>query len=169
VLPHLLAPPQVNNMLPNFSLRMHEVTAAMILPQIDTIELRRSKYNSRYYALAARLRLLPGVQVPEQLPQVTIVGDSIQFNVEGLDTLEKTDKFLSLCAARGLPVECFGGKSNARNFANWQFAPQPDCGLPATAALIARAFDVRMPLLFEDEDFAVMHDIVAESLVEARA
>lgn len=68
--------------LPNYSLRMHCVSAAMIRPQVDTIDARREKYNSRYYAFADRLNALPGVEVPEQHPEVTIVGDSVQFNLK---------------------------------------------------------------------------------------
>ena len=99
--------------------------------------------------------------------QVTIVGDSIQFNVAGLSAAQ-TDGFLERCGGRGLPVELFGGASNARNFVNWQYAPQPECGLPQTAAVIAGAFDVRLPLLFDDDDFDAMFTIIAESLDEAR-
>ena len=169
---HLCRPPpeamaRVRNRLPNYSLRMHEVTAAMIAPQIATIDARRATYNARHYALAARLRALRGVSVPEQLPQVTIVGDSIQFNVDGLSAAQ-TDGFLARCGERGLPVELFGGATNARNFVNWQYAPQPPCGLPQTAAVIAGAFDVRLPLLFDDDDFDAMFTILAESLDEAR-
>ena len=69
--------------IPNFSLRMHEGTAAMLRPQIKTIEARsRAEYNERYYRIAAQLNALPGCSVEDQLPQVTIVGDSVQFNVE---------------------------------------------------------------------------------------
>ena len=39
---------------PNFSLRMHEGTAAMLRPQIKTIGAPR-EYNERYYRIAAQL------------------------------------------------------------------------------------------------------------------
>ena len=35
------------NQLPNYSLRMHQVTAAIIRPQIKTIDERRELYNQR--------------------------------------------------------------------------------------------------------------------------
>ena len=90
--------------IPNFSLRMHEGTAAMLRPQIKTIEARRAEYNERYYRIAAQLNALPGCSVEDQLPQVTIVGDSVQFNVEadalGPDLDAGADAFLAKCAAR---------------------------------------------------------------------
>ena len=71
--------------------------------------------------------------------------------------------------ARGLPVERFGSGSNARNFKNWKYAKAPECGLPVTADIISRAFDVRLPLLFEEEDFEIMVEIIQESLAEVAA
>ena len=61
---------------------MHAVSAAMLRPQFTTLDERREKYNKRYYAFKDKLNSLDGVEVPEQLPEVTIVGDSIQFNVK---------------------------------------------------------------------------------------
>ena len=104
---------------------------------------------------------------------MTIVGDSVQFNVEadalGPDLDAGADAFLAKCAARGLPVERFGSGSNARNFKNWKYAKAPECGLPVTADIISRAFDVRLPLLFEEEDFEIMVEIIQESLAEVAA
>jgi len=159
--------------IPNFSLRMHEGTAAMLRPQILTIEKRRAEYNERYYRIAAQLNALPGCSVEDQLPEVTIVGDSVQFNVEatalGPDLEAGAAAFLAKCEARGLPVERFGSASNARNFKNWKYAKQPLCGLPVTLDITQRAFDVRLPLLFEEEDFEIIVEIVRESLAEVAA
>ena len=158
--------------IPNFSLRMHEATAAMLRPQILTIEKRRAIYNERYYRIAARLAAIPGVSVEDQRDEVTIVGDSVQFNVEaavlGDDLDAGANAFLQQCEARGLPVERFGAKTNARNFKNWRYAKQPLCGLPVTADIISRAFDVRLPLLFDEDDFDLMIEIIEDSLNNVR-
>jgi len=163
--------------VPNYSLRMHEATAAMLRPQILTIDARREQYNERYYDVAARLDALPRVSVPRQLPDVTIVGDSIQFHLDlasngGSDEDDEAaacanaETFLARCAERGLPVERFGSKDNARNFKNWKYAAQPLCGLPRTRAIIAGAFDVRLPLLFDDDDIDKIVYIIEEALDE---
>ncbi|KAJ1462327.1 pyridoxal phosphate-dependent transferase [Pelagophyceae sp. CCMP2097] len=181
---HVVVPSQaaldkvMDGSIPNFSLRMHEATAAMLRPQIKTVDQRRSEYNRRYYKVAAMLDALPGVSVPKQLDQVTIVGDSVQFHVtrdtfashdaDASAVSKGTDDFLARCLERGLPVELFGSKTNARNFVNWRYAKQPQCGLPKTAEIISRAFDVRLPLRFEDADFDTIVAIVTEALVETR-
>ena len=37
----------------------------------------------RYYALVKRLNGLPHVSIPDQYPEVTIVGDSVQMTMKG--------------------------------------------------------------------------------------
>ncbi|GMI35674.1 hypothetical protein TrCOL_g10789 [Triparma columacea] len=155
----------LSNQLPNYSLRMHAVTAAMIRPQIATIDERRERYNVRYYKMSERLNALPGVAVPEQLPQVTIVGDSVQFTLAEA-TMQQIETFMESCKARNLPVELFGDEKNARYFKNWKFAPT-DCELPQTEKIIKSTLDVRMPLMWEDSDFEDMYAAIVESLAEA--
>lgn len=157
--------------IPNFSLRMHEATAAMLTPQLLNVDDRRAAYNERYGAVAAALDALPGVTVPRQRPEVTIVGDSVQFNVDAatLPAAANADALVARCEERGLPVERFGAPTNARNFATWKYARPPACGLPATAAVIGRAFDVRLPSAFDDEDLDIIVEIIADAVAAARA
>jgi dTDP-4-amino-4,6-dideoxygalactose transaminase len=152
--------------LPNYSLRMSGLAAAVIRPQIKTLDARIEKYNNRYYKLAAAMEERLGddiLTLPKLVPEVTqMVHDSLQFNLDEKFTPEMIVEFLEECSLHGLPVENFGHKSNARNFVNWKFAPaeQP---LPNTAKMLARACDVRMPLMWDDEDFDDMADVLVES------
>mmetsp|Transcript_9670 Transcript_9670/g.31010 ORF Transcript_9670/g.31010 Transcript_9670/m.31010 type:complete len:450 (+) Transcript_9670:53-1402(+) len=150
--------------IPNFSLRMHEATAAMITPQIATVDARRDEYNQRYARVVARLAdKAPHVRVPQQLPEVTPVADSLQFTVPDFGPADpRIDHFLQRCEARGLPVELFGAASNARNFENWKYAPL--AVLPQTKEVISKAFDVRLPLRFHDDELDLIVDILAEEL-----
>jgi len=169
---HITVPPKdvfgdLPNQLPNYSLRMHAVTAAILRPQILTLDERREKYNERYYKLVARFNKLPHVYIPDQYPEVTIVGDSIQLTLQDMSP-EQITKMMDACKARNLPVELFGDPSNARYFKNWKFAPS-DCPLPQTEALIKSTIDIRMPLMWDDSDFEDMYNVVVESLAEAMA
>jgi hypothetical protein len=80
----------------------------------------------------------------------------------------QVQQFLLQCAEHGLPVELFGQKTNARNFVNWGFAPAED-PLPMTAQMLSRACDVRMPLMWDEEDFEDMANVLCESLEAALA
>lgn len=153
--------------LPNYSLRMSNLAAAVIKPQLNTLEERIVKYNARYEKLtkAVEARVGQYLSIPVNTPGVTTpVHDSLQFNLSHDITDEQVQEFLDECAAHGLPVELFGHKSNARNFINWGFAPAEE-PLPLTAKMLSRACDVRMPYMWDDKDFDDMADVICESLL----
>ncbi|KAL7567806.1 hypothetical protein ACA910_000557 [Epithemia clementina (nom. ined.)] len=152
--------------IPNYSLRMSNLAASVIRPQIKTLDRRIAKYNARYGRLQKVLERRAGdhLTIPKLTPEVSVmVHDSMQFNLNKKFTPEMIEQFLKECNDHGLPVELFGHRSNARNFVNWGFAPA-DCPLPKTAAMLERACDVRMPLMWEDKDFDDMADVIVESL-----
>jgi len=152
---------------PNYSLRMSNLAAAVIRPQIKTLEERIEKYNGRYNMVVEKLQssvVGEHLHIPELTPGVTrMVHDSIQFNLDSKFTSDMIQDFLDECSAHGLHVELFGHKTNARNFVNWGFAPA-DEPLPQTAKMLTHACDCRMPLMWEDEDFEDMSDVIIESL-----
>ena len=152
--------------LPNYSIRMSNLAAAVIRPQIKTIDERRATYKRRYDYVVEKLESRVGnhLYIPQVTPGVTeMVHDSIQFNLDPKFTEEMTQDFIDECAAHGLPVELFGHKSNARNFVNWGFAPAED-PLPQTAEMLSRACDCRMPLMWEDQDFDDLASVIIESI-----
>jgi len=152
--------------LPNYSIRMSNLAAAVIRPQIKTLDERRATYKRRYDYVVEKLESSVGnhLYIPQVTPGVTeMVHDSIQFNLDPKFTKEMTQDFIDECGAHGLPVELFGHKSNARNFVNWGFAPAED-PLPQTAEMLSRACDCRMPLMWEDQDFDDLASVIIESI-----
>mmetsp|Transcript_22834 Transcript_22834/g.63489 ORF Transcript_22834/g.63489 Transcript_22834/m.63489 type:complete len:442 (-) Transcript_22834:1386-2711(-) len=152
--------------IPNYSLRMSNLAASVIRPQIKTLDERIAKYNARYVKLQEELESRVGdhLTIPKLTPEVTLmVHDSMQFNLDSKFNQEMIEQFLKECGDHGLPVELFGHKTNARNFINWGFAPA-DVPLPKTADMLSRACDVRMPLMWDDEDFQDMADVIVESI-----
>lgn len=154
---------------PNYSMRMDAARAAMILPQIYTLDERIAVYNRRYEVVKADMNKIPHLTVPDQLDQVSPVYDSVQFNIRGISE-QQLDAFVAGCAARGVPVEVFGAKTNARYFRNWKYtekSQQQFDSLPKTEHIIQWAGDLRLPLMFEEEDFKTMTTAVAEAMADA--
>lgn len=152
--------------IPNYSLRMSNLAAAIVKPQIQSLDERTEKYNARYDELVRKVLARMGdyVSVSPITPGVSRpVHDSLQFNLSDEFNDDHVELFLKECAAHGLPVECFGHKTNARNFINWGFAPAED-PLPQTAKMLKKACDVRMPLMWDDQDFDDMANVICESL-----
>jgi len=152
---------------PNYSLRMSDLAASCIVPQVATMEERIATYNERYVRIAAQLDASPHIEVPPLSPRVRPVCDSVQFNLLGMSS-EQVSAFLASSHRRGLPVGLFGAADNARNFRTWQYAPA-DRELPRTSAMIAAAIDVRLPLQFEDEDFDQMARVLLAAVDDAMA
>jgi dTDP-4-amino-4,6-dideoxygalactose transaminase len=152
--------------LPNYSLRMSNLAASVIRPQIKTLDERIEKYNKRYDTLVKKMEARVGdhIYIPQLTAGVTrMVHDSVQFNLGEKFTPEMVQEFVEECGNHGLPVELFGHKSNARNFINWGFAPA-DVPLPETAHMLERACDCRMPLMWDDEDFEDLGNVLIESI-----
>ena len=127
--------------LPNYSLRMSNLAAATIRPQIKTLDDRIAKYNSRYEKLTATLQERIGdyISIPVNTPGVTTpVHDSIQINLSQDFTDKQVQSILDECAARGLVVELFGHQNNAKNFVNWKFAPAK-ASLPMKSRILSTA------------------------------
>merc|ERR1712127_275148 len=100
--------------IPNYSLRMSALAAAVIKPQIKTLDERTAKYNERYEQLVSKVTARMGnyLSVAPITPGVTQpVHDSLQFNLSHEFTDEQVQQFLDECAEHGLPVELFGHKT----------------------------------------------------------
>ena len=150
------------NKVPLYNLRMGNLSAAVIRPQLPELARRVRDGRDGHDYVAARLNASPYIEVPAKLGPEERAPDSIQFNLVGLDDAEIT-AFSAAAEARGVKVQIFGRSSdNARAFWNWQFIPNlPE--LPQTRAMLMRACDVRLPVHLSREDY----DAVAEILLDA--
>ena len=168
---HIIAPSRevfdrVKKGIPNYSLRMSDLTACCVRPQIDTLEDRIAVYNDRYAQITSQLHAdakgAAHFHIPKIDERVRPVCDSLQINLRGL-TGEQVQAFLGHTKRRGMPVGLFGSADNARNFRNWQYSPIAT-DVEFTEAMIAAAIDVRLPLSFETEDFDQMGKVLLAAL-----
>ena len=151
------------NKLPLYNMRMQNLSAAVIRPQLPEIAARVAKGRIGHDRVAAHLNQNDWLVVPPCLPGEDRAPDSIQFNLKGEWTDAQALKFQSRAKTRGVTVQVFGlSDGNARAFWNWEFlGPQPD--LPQTRAMLMRACDVRLPtrLTFDELDF------IADAITDA--
>ncbi|MCA0273027.1 MAG: aminotransferase class I/II-fold pyridoxal phosphate-dependent enzyme [Proteobacteria bacterium] len=153
------------NKLPLYNMRMQNLSAAVIRPQIPEIPARVAAGQRGHDRVAARLAQHPWFEVPPALPQEERAPDSLQFLLRGFDSDEDARAFLDAAARRGVAVQIFGlSPDNARAFWNWQFLGDlPD--LPVTRAMLMRACDLRLPTRLSEADL----DHIAEGLIAAAA
>ncbi|MDQ2089224.1 DegT/DnrJ/EryC1/StrS family aminotransferase [Marimonas arenosa] len=133
------------NRLPLYNLRLGNLSAAVLRPQLAEVSRRVRDGRRNHAHVAARLNSSPWLSVPENLGPEDRAPDSIQFNLVNMSDAE-TVAFAAAAEARGIKVQVFGlSADNARAFWNWQFIPGPAPELPKTRAMLMRACDVRLP------------------------
>jgi dTDP-4-amino-4,6-dideoxygalactose transaminase len=151
------------NQLPLYNLRMANLSAAIIRPQIAEIPRRVRDGRANHDYVAARLNASPWLTVPEKLGPEERAPDSIQFNVVGMDEAD-TRAFAKAAAERGVKVQVFGlSTDNARAFWNWNFLPGETPDLPKTRAMLMKACDARLPARLTRAEL----DVIADALVMA--
>jgi dTDP-4-amino-4,6-dideoxygalactose transaminase len=152
------------NRLPLYNMRLQNLSAAVIRPQLPELERRVRDGLANHDYVADLLNASPWLDVPPPLVPETRAPDSIQFNLVGFDTDAEAKAFAAAAEARGVKVQIFGlSTDNARAFWNWQFIPGERQELPQTRAMLMRACDVRLPVRLTKAEL----DFIADALTAA--
>ena len=139
--------------LPAYGMRMSNLTAALLRPQLRDIDAQLDRFRSRFRTVAEGLVGAP-VRLPGQPERVTPVPDSVQLELTSLRP-EQVPRFVERCHAAGLVLQVFGlDPANSRCFWNWRFFDPQEC--PRTRALLGRLADVPLPLWLPEESLATV-------------
>ena len=151
------------NRLPLYNMRMQNLSAAVIRPQLPLVADRVTKGRAGHDRVAVLLNACASLEVPPPLPGEDRAPDSIQFNLVGDWSDTQARSFQIAAKQRGIAVQIFGlSDGNARAFWNWQFlGPAPD--LPRTRAMLMRACDVRLPTRLTEAEL----DYIGQAIVAA--
>jgi dTDP-4-amino-4,6-dideoxygalactose transaminase len=164
-----LPPPEhfaaVRLQTPNYSGRMDNLRATLLLAQLPGLERNCARWNARYQALEARLAMNPQIRLSKRPAAEAYVGSSLQFRVEALEP-QQVAGFIAACAARGVELKWFGGAEPhgfTSRYDSWRYIEdqQP---LPTTLAILANTFDLRIPLTFSVEDMTTIGDIITDEV-----
>ncbi len=151
------------NKLPLYNMRMNNLSAAVLRPQIQEVARRARDGRANHDYVAGILNASPWLNVPAPLGPELRAPDSIQFNLRGFGPDEEASAFQRSVNEKGVSVQIFGlSEDNARAFWNWKFiGPQSD--LKQTRAMLMRACDVRLPARLSKDDL----NFIATALVES--
>jgi dTDP-4-amino-4,6-dideoxygalactose transaminase len=148
---------------PNYSGRMDNLRATILLAQLPELEHNCERWNARYRALKSRLAQCPQIRLPLRPEAEHYVGSSLQFRIESLDADQVTE-FIAACGARGVELKWFGGaepQGFTSRYDSWRYIEdlQP---MPQTLEILATTFDLRIPLTFSVEDMDIIGSIIAD-------
>ncbi|HEY8566558.1 MAG TPA: DegT/DnrJ/EryC1/StrS family aminotransferase [Beijerinckiaceae bacterium] len=151
--------------VPNFSMRMSALAAAILRPQLAELPRRAEQWNKIHDRIAAGLARSQHLRVPERRADQDYAATSVQFSVLGLDAAAMR-AFIGTALARGLPIKWFGAEHQSGFTSaprHWRYAG--DQGpLAQTHAVLAQLCDIRTPLSLTDEECDLIAAIVRESL-----
>lgn len=163
---HILRPaPEVferwKYVTPNFSMRMSNLEASLLRPQIGQLADRGRRWNHVYAMLARELGKATHLKVPPRDPKEDFIASSIQFTLDF--TPAQIERFLKECTLRGLYIKWFGTPTPVAftsNYEHWHYIHQkPD--LRNSKAVLSQLFDLRTPVSLTDEDCVLIGRIVA--------
>lgn len=151
------------NRLPLYNMRMQNLSAAVIRPQLPLAWDRVAAGRANHDYVADRLNRSDWLEVPPALPQEQRAPDSLQFRLLGQWSDAEARAFQDAAKARGITVQIFGlSEDNARAFWNWKFIGDlPD--LPKTRAMLMRTGDLRLPARLKRHDL----DFIADAILGA--
>jgi dTDP-4-amino-4,6-dideoxygalactose transaminase len=154
---------------PNFSMRMSNLAAALLRPQIGQLADRGRRWNHIYATLERDLTKAEHVSIPARDPREEFIASSIQFTLNLKP--HQIEQFLKQCGLRGLYIKWFGTPSPVAftsNYEHWHYlACKPE--IPNSKAVLDQLLDLRTPLSLSDEDCVLIGKIVLVSTQIAAA
>jgi len=151
---------------PNYSGRMDNLRAAILRPQLNSLEANIKRWNKRYKIVEKKLQKVKCVVLPERLEEECYVGSSIQFRIP---EISKTDskKFIESCKKLGVEIKWFGDDNPAgftSNHKSWHYVERQK--LENSDRILSGLFDLRLPLTFSLDDCSLLSHIISGCIQE---
>ena len=147
---------------PNYSGRMDNLRAAILRPQLKSLEKNIKRWNERYQLVERSLKKIKGVELPDRPIEESYVGSSIQFRLPGISKADAA-KFLVINKERGVEIKWFGSDNPngfTSNHKSWQYVKQQS--LERSDEILSGLFDLRLPLTFSLEDCSLLSEVIGD-------
>lgn len=154
---------RLQNQVPGYSMRMQEVTAAMLTPQIDRLATIKQIHVENWDLLHSLIHGHPNIEIPMPLAQVDPFCDTMQFHLVGLSR-DTADRFIDLMKEEGIPMQIFGARRNARDYRQWEYVKAHQDELKDTIANIEFACDLSMQPHLTQDNIRVMGRVILDVL-----
>ena len=145
---------------PNFSMRMSNLAAVLLRPQIALLPERGKHWRRIYDDLANAFAAASHVSLPLRDAREDFVPSSIQFSLDLSPA--QIEHFLTECASRGLHIKWFGLRvptAFTSHFGHWHYLPEQS-PMPQSQGVLRQLLDLRTPLSLTPEDCSLIGKIV---------
>ncbi len=163
---HLAAPDasvfsDIRLQTPNCSGRMDNLRAAILRPQLKSLDHNIQRWNERYKSFEQILNKVIGIKLPIRPMQETYVGSSIQFLIPSISATS-ANTFIKANLELGVELKWFGSDDPVgftSKHSSWRYVETQS--LPKTDQILNTLFDVRIPLTFSLDDCRQVAEIIA--------
>lgn len=148
------------SVIPNYSLRMNELCASVLGPQLEQLDGRNSRWREIYSIINLGLRQIEGVTTIETEPAVLMAPTSIQFHI---DEVEKIPKIINKASDLGLKIKWFGSIEPigfTSNSNHWEYISPTVAISPHLVGLC----DIRLPVTLDNSECQEIVDIISQSI-----
>ncbi len=145
-------------------MRMTEVTAALLRPQLSRLDGWIASWNAAHDRLQEGLRVIPGLAPIDRDARESYVASSIQFRVEGLSQ-EGIARFVAEAGSHGVYLKWFGAPRTAgftSRYDQWGYAAG-SARLENADRILATLVDMRIPVGLDTADCDTILAVLDES------
>lgn len=157
---------EMTSSIPAYNFRMSNLSAAVLLPQLDDVEERVKHLNEKYKRLVEILSQSEYIRIPKFTEGMRPAADSIQWEFKDLSAEQIKDIKESLLED-GIKIEVFTG-SNARCFWNWTYFEHNEA-CSYTKELLQRTVDMRLRLHLSMDDIESIGEKVLNAIEKVEA
>jgi len=164
---HNAAPPaeafkNIRLQTPNCSGRMDNLRAAILRPQLKTLDKNCQRWNERYKRINDTLKTCNAIALSQSHPKAQEVFSSFQFTIPDFDDTQNK-QFLASCYERGVELKWFGADdpvAYTSRYESWKYVDSEK--LEQTNEVLKRLYDCRIPLTFSIDDCEQIAQIIVE-------
>jgi dTDP-4-amino-4,6-dideoxygalactose transaminase len=155
-------------LVPNCSMRMSSLVAAILRPQLALIDQRAARWREIYDELVPIIDAIEHIAVPSRPAKEGFAPSSLQFSLVDLSE-GRIVRFLNAAKAQGVHLKWFGAK-DAVGFTSrhdhWCYLGTA-AQVPHADRVLHGLCDMRLPLWLTSKDGATIAAVLREAMAEA--
>lgn len=166
--PPLSAFEAIRDETPNFSMRMTDLTAALLRPQLAMLDGWAKAWNAAHDHLQRGLGSIANLAPIARDRREAYVASSIQFRVDGLPA-ETIERFVAEAGAHGVYLKWFGAARTVgftSRYDQWGYAPS-EGALGRADRILSTLIDMRLPVTLNADDCDTILAVLAEAMAAA--
>lgn len=151
--------------VPNCSMRMTSLAAALLRSQLPKLDERNTKWRKIYSAVVSNLHGTNRLSLPVRPEQEKFAPTSLQFLLEGIDG-PQIERFVKIAESKGVHVKWFGAPDPTgftSRHEHWRYLQNSDQVTKADD-ILHKLCDIRLPIWLSDNDCKTIAEVLKESI-----